>query len=63
MRNNLVIRIHNVEEITAQEKWRLDCGVYVKDLLIKTSDGTYEITLIGDKASNLKIRNKGTYRE
>jgi len=63
MVNNLTITIHEVEEVVSKEKYRLNSGIYVKDLKIKTADGTYEIALFGEAASNLEIRNEGTYKE
>jgi len=63
MVNNLTIKIHEVEEVVSKERFKLDSGTYVKDLKIKTADETYEITLFGEAASNLEIRNEGTYKE
>jgi len=58
--NNVLTSIHNIEEIVAREH-KLSGGTYVKKLLIKTNDGTYEITLFGDSKKNLEIRDEEEY--
>jgi len=51
------VTIHDVNEIVTQEKYKLDSGTYVRDIVIKTKEG-YEntITLFADTGDNLKIR-------
>jgi len=62
--NNIEINIHHVREIIAEEKWKLGTNRgYVKYLNIKTSDGTYKITLFGDTPDDLEIKNEGEYKE
>lgn len=58
------INMMNVKEIVSQEKYKLDSGTYIKDIIITTSDGSkYTITLFADNSANLQIREKGSYTE